>query len=58
MENNTNISLAQMGETFCLGQISPSTLETVPRTTSAVLQGIKELAGKQVTTGTKYGLAG
>lgn len=58
MENDTSIFLAQMGETVCSGQISPSTLETVPRTTSAVLQGIKGLAGKQVTTGAKYGLAG
>lgn len=55
MENNANIFLAQMGRAFCLGQISPSILETVPRTTSDALQGKKELAGKGQTTGAKYG---
>lgn len=52
-ENNANIFLAQIGKAFCLGRISPSALETVPRTTSEVLQGVKELSGK----GAKYGLA-
>lgn len=58
MGNNANIFLEQTGRAFCLGQISPSILETVRRTTSEVLQGIKELAGKGITTGAKYGLAG
>lgn len=56
MENNANIFLAQMGKAFCLGQISASTLETVPRTTSEVLQGIKNLAKKEIAIGAKYGL--
>lgn len=53
MGNNANIFLAQKGKTFCLGQISASTLKTVPRTTSEVLQGMIELAGKGLTTGAK-----
>jgi len=58
MGNNTNIFLAQMGRAFCLRQISPSILETVPRTTLEGLQGITELAGKGITTRAKYGPAG
>ena len=54
--NSANIFLEQMGRAFCLGQSSPSILEIVPRTKSEVLQGIKELAGKGITTGAKYGL--
>lgn len=56
MENKTGIFLAQMGAAFRLGQMSPSTLKTVPRSTSEVLQGIKELAGEEVTRA-KCGLA-
>lgn len=58
MGNNANIFLAQMGRAFCSRQISPSTLETVPRTTLEGLQGITELAGKGITTRAKYGPAG
>lgn len=57
MGNNANIFLAQMGQAFCSGQISASTLKTVPRTTPGVLQGMTELAGKGITTGANYGLA-